>query len=159
MRTNDTAYLQPAFDIIRTTDPNLYRRMKNSDWTIHVVDEPSDLLPLLREGLGMPDVYGLAESLDDANGVTILPQAPVSVAGDTWLNRPYLNAQADEMHLDRVRVLAYTIAHEFNHHEGGREPTAYTAGTEFAQKMGDRGVAQLSELTRQSVMQSGQYYS
>jgi hypothetical protein len=162
MKTNDTEYIQPALGIIAHYDPDTFKAMNAADWYISVVDEPDDLAPLIPH-IGLGEAYGLVQSLSNANGVTIVPNkgetdVPAWAARrPTWINRDNLREDAANGGFNEARYLAYTLVHEFVHHNGVQdEPTAYDAGKAFALRMGDTVLAQSADKVKYRVLQQEQ---
>jgi hypothetical protein len=77
--------------------------------------------------------------------------APADLKDSTFLNRPAITSQADDLHVPVADFLADVMVHEFAHRDGGgmSEPEAFRAGTQFARTLegGDGPIAQLSEAT------------
>lgn len=143
MQTNDTEYIQRAMSVIAHADPELFKAIDTADWTVTVVDGPEDVLPLVKTA-GPEIVAKLMESLAVANGVTLVlapGEQPASeeapLIWNTWLNRPYINSEAESYGSSPAYYAAEVTVHEFAHHNGEmREMNAYDAGIAFARKMG-----------------------
>jgi|ERR1700691_237633 len=147
IRTNDTRWLQPALSVIAGTDPDLFRQVQATDWTVTVVDAPGDL-DKLRERVPFGTYAMIMSGLAHANAITVVntPEVPPVLRGKTWINRANVNHDAEGNHVDTVRYLAYILAHEFAHKQGEyTEPPAYAAGRAFAVKMGDPAIVQMSD--------------
>jgi hypothetical protein len=144
MQTNDSAWMQPVLDVVKSTDPDLFAAIDSADWTVTVVDEPEDmeyLLPLLDFGNFMSLLFGLAT----ADGVTVqdTPGVPPVLRGKTWLNRLQINDRADSLGVPAAHFAAETLVHEWTHHAGAHtEPPAYAAGIKFSREAGDAAIAE-----------------
>jgi hypothetical protein len=143
-------------DVIARADPGLFKAMQADDWPVIVIDEPDDLLPLIPR-VGFGQVLAMAEGLKRANGLTGLhtPDLPALLRGTTLINRGNLRPDAKASGYDETRYLAYTLAHEYDHHvHDSDEPEAYAAGKTFALKMGDQDIARGSDETEARVMRN-----
>jgi hypothetical protein len=151
MKTNDSAWMQPVLDVVKETDPELFAKIDAAGWTVTVIDMPDDLDYLLdNPQVNFISFMGLAYSLADANGVTVMnvPEMEEPLRGNTWLNRPYIEFQAQSLHVDPVRFAAFTLVHEYAHHAGAdNEEPAYAAGRAFAVKMGEPAIVRSSDDT------------
>lgn len=157
MRTNDSRYMQPIMAEIAHADPATFKRMEAADWLVTVVDGPEDLELLARENPGA--AYSLASALGRANGVTVVaihgepvPTEIAQVYRNTWLNRPYINDEAEQHGVSPVKYAADILVHEFAHREDyADEPAAYDAGIAFARKMGEPVIAMAQTKTKAEV--------
>jgi hypothetical protein len=156
MRTNDSRYLQPVLAEIANADPVTFQRMQNAkNWYVGVIDGPEDFMPLVKID---PDAgYAVMNNMGHANGLTIVarPDAPDYIKrldGYTWLNRPYIKAEAASYDVSPVKYAADILVHEFSHREDRtQEPEAYDAGIEFAKKMGEPAIVAAQQSTKREV--------
>lgn len=158
MRTNDSRYMQPIMAEIAHADPTTFKRMEAADWLVTVVDRPDDLRDIIRKN---PEGgYALMQSLGQANGVTVKvrpayrDEAEIlrEFDGNTWLNRPYIKAEADSYGVSPVKYAADILVHEYAHRaEDADEPEAYDAGISFAHKMGEPEIARAQQFTKDEV--------
>lgn len=160
MKTNGTGYLRQAFKLIEHFDPATLAAMKRAPWRIATGGAELVFEELMHAGIDPREAIPLAQHYDaGALGLTIQPKPgledhlPAELAGATWINPGKINLQAREAGLDLDHLTASVLVHEFDHYNGGGEPSAYTAGSRFAMRMGDYQLFAVSEATRKAAEQ------
>jgi hypothetical protein len=166
MKTNNKTWLTPALRLVKRYQPNTYEAMVNAEWTVYAVFSEKDLLPVSRQ-ISVDDTLSLAEEINHGLAVTCAgpdnedvplwakmlagggPPAPLKHT--TWVNVPAITRQAQHGGVNPVSLAAYVLVHEWWHRRGYGEEKAYSAGTRFALKMGEPGIARMSEETKAKV--------
>jgi hypothetical protein len=158
--------MQPIMAEIANADPETFKRIHAADdWEVTVIDDPTDLLPLIKAN--PPVGMAILDGMGQANGMTIVStdDTPVppefkGVYRNTWLNRPYINAEAASYDVSPVKYAADILVHEFAHREDyAEEPEAYDAGIEFARKMGEPVIMHAQNNTKTEVQRREKEYA
>jgi hypothetical protein len=146
MKSNDPAFTDPALDVIRKTDPELAKRIDAAPELITVVTDPEKTAANALPAIGLMAALDLEYSLHVAYGVTQIPRGEhVPMDGDIWLTKQQIVDEARELDVPVEQFTAFILAHEFRHHDGGEEPSAYAQGTAFARKMGQPVILAFAE--------------
>jgi hypothetical protein len=155
MHYENADFIEPALDVIAKTDPELYARMKASDWKVYA---PETGLELAAEPVSTMVKYNIMMILDSALGITLPrdPEIPEDAWHSTWLNRASIEDQARyEGGVPADEYAAFVMAHEFSHIEGGNEDAARTEGSRFARLEHEPSLVTLSETDRYRVDDHG----
>jgi hypothetical protein len=145
MKSDSPSWTNPAMQVIKDHDPDLYRRISNDEWNVCVITTGNE--PGIPPGW---DGYELLLELSHAFGATDRRgHAP------TWLNRPAIEEKAQEMGVPVKDFLADVLVHEYTHHDEdlilghSTEASAFAAGTQFARRLGaaDLPIVRLSAET------------
>jgi hypothetical protein len=159
VKTNDSTWMQPVLDVVKSTDLDLFTKIHAAHWTVTVVDKPEDLMYLTEvPGVDFAALLALESALSQADGVTGQkdPALPAVMRGNTWLNRLFITAKARNLGVPVEHFAADVLVHEFAHHAGAStEPPAYAASRAFAMEMGDAVIAKDSDDTLKLVQQHG----
>ena len=132
--------IEPALEVIKANDPDLYAAMQRSHWDVHVItDMDDDPMRLSTDGDNERDQLH-AEPDDEALTSVVLPGKPTDVI------LPAMKAHQDYYDAPFAHALASNLVHEFQHHHGLGEVSAYSAAGKFAAKLGDKALTENSEL-------------
>jgi len=151
MKTNNTALLEPAMQLIKKYAPHTHEAMTNAKWQIDFVSCMDDLKPIF-DDYGYELVIALAYQLNSSLAATAasvdefgekIPagMTPPDLLHTTWMNKPAIEAEAAQNGFDPVKLAANVLVHEWQHRKGYGEKEAYDAGTKFALAMGEPGIA------------------
>jgi hypothetical protein len=157
--TNSQSWFRPAFQVIRDTDPAVYRRMVASDWQVTAVDAPHDVDDVAEQD-SLTDAGQVLVELQNSFGETLTPKPdlpesavmPAILKYHTWLSCQAIEEHAAEMGVALPKFAADVLVHEFDHIEGGDESRARDAGTEFGRKLGEPAIIKMSERDRQGAV-------
>jgi len=148
MKYDHPEIIDPALEVIKKTDPDLYAAMVASDWHVHMVTE------LVQDDMRLDDGEGgeldVLRDNPDAEAMTdmVLSGKPT----DIYL--PRLRDHVSDYQAPLEHIVATDLVHEFKHHHGYYERDAYLASGVFAAKLGDAKLERNSELGfMQSVFQ------
>lgn len=162
MKTNGTGQLRPAIRLIQQFDPATWARMKAADWTVEAIGANDLFGIMVRNGVPFDEARGTsAHFAQFGMGLTLTgnPNNPGLISGEldgnTWLNLDRLNLASEQTGIALDNLTASVLVHEFNHHEGGDEPEAYNAGSNFARRLGDRKLLATSEQSRRDAWLMG----
>lgn len=140
MKYDHPEVIEPALDVIKSVDPEIYSAMMRSRWHVHVVTriEQDDLT------LDLPGEYKEMDDIQDTPGVEamtslVLPGKPTDVLF------PFMKEHEAHFGAPFSHALAVNLVHEFVHHHGLDEVPAYQSSAEFAAKLGDSALRESSE--------------
>jgi hypothetical protein len=163
MQINHPELTTPALQLIKQHTPNTYEAMQNAHWPVTAVTSEQDLAPISKR-IEDDELDYLAWAIQHGLGCTLgmitdetpqelieNDQTPDVLRTTTWLNIPGIARQAYHGDVDPGKLLADVMVHEWTHRRGYGEEKAYTAGTDFALKIGEPDIARMSEHTRRNM--------